>query len=269
MTPQARRPREVHGAVYVPGRKVTQVLVEMKNVPGALAKVAGLFGELGINIISALILKAEPSKESGFWAFFLDLTDVDMEAEELAGRLEDLDVVLSVKITERKFGEMLVDATAFPISFLGRRVVVLDLDGISAMLKWLDETFGTGGHAILFDMGYEGGRAVVRKLKEKYGLIGQEALEAFLSFCVAMGWFDYEIVEVDTDVPKLRMRIHDSFECNAFRGRARQPTSHLVRGTISGAASEAFGEEMLAREVKCIALGDGYCELVVEPSGKR
>ena len=76
-------------------------------------------------------------------------------------------MVLKAEVIEHRFNDLIIDAFSFPTMFLTRRMVLLDICSVTAMPDWIDRTFGTGGHVILFDMGREAGKMVVGILKGK------------------------------------------------------------------------------------------------------
>ena len=256
--------KRIPWAIYAPGRHISQLALEVVNRPGAMAAIAKLMGDLGINILSGCVW-AEPGEERARWVFFVDLTGTGVGPDELAKRLRSLDVVSEAMVVEHRVGELAVDTYSFPIVFLTRRAVLLDVAGVAAMLDWIDRTFGSGGHAILFDMGHEAGRAITGALVAKFGLSKRSAFEAFMALCTAMGYFKYEITSFDPEERRATIRLYSSFECEPFRGRDNRPRSHLVRGMVAGALEVALGGPVSVREVKCVAKGDDYCEFVIEP----
>jgi len=259
---QSNFPKVIPCAIYVPGRRVLQLVINYKNTSDALAKIVSKIAEHNINILSGFII-AEPSKDVGVLTFFLDFTDSNLDSKEVVEELKALDIVLDARVIVRKFGEIAVDGTTYTTIFLGERVVMLSVDGIGAMFDWLDQTFQTGGHAILYQMGEQAGRTNIKELRETYGLRGRDLIEAFLALRTAAGWFDYEIVEYDEEALKFVIRLHGNFECTPFVNKRDRPMGHLMRGLLAGAFGESYGREFSIREVKCIAKGDDYCEFVI------
>ena len=264
----SNRPRIIPCAIYAPGKRITQLVIEGKNVPGVLAKIASKIAEHKVNILSGM-MTAEPGKDTGILTLFLDLTDSKLKPEELVEELKALDVVLDAEVIAKKFGDIAIDGTTYTTLFLGKRIVMLDVDDVGAMFNWLDKTFGSGGHAILFDMGETAGRESAKKLRESYGLKGCDLIEAFLALHVAAGWFSYEVVECNEEELRFVIRLHGNFECTPFIGKRDRPMSHLIRGGLAGVFKEAYGRDFRVREVKCIAKGDEYCEFVVELADPR
>jgi len=238
--------------------------ITVENVPGALAEVSSKMAEHNVNLLTGLLM-AEPEAPSGTIIVFLDLTKADVDLAGLISELKDLDVVLDVEETVKKIGDMAVDGTTNATTFLGERVVILDIEDIGAMLGWLIKTFSSGGNAILFDMGKKAGSSAARKLRESYGLSGRELVETFLSLQVAAGWFNYE-VSLDEEGTISSIRLYENFECLPLSRRSKKPVSQLVRGALAGVLEEAYGRRFDVVEVKCLAKGDEYCEFVVRPS---
>ena len=257
--------KRIPWVVYAPSKRIAQLVLELLNKPGVMAKVSKLMGDRSVNILSGIVW-AEPGEETATWVFFVDLTEAGIGPEELAGELRKLDVVLRADVVGQRIGDLVVDTYSFPIMLLTRRMVLLDVAGVSAMLDWLDRTFETGGHAILFDMGLEAGKSVVRGLKRGFGLFGRQAFETFMAMCTAMGFFKYELISFDAESRRAVVRLFRSFECEPFRGRGERRTrSHLLRGMVAGALEAVFGCPMMVKETRCVARGDECCEFVAEP----
>lgn len=47
-------------------------------------------------------------------------------------------------------------------------------------------------------------------------------------------------------------------------GKSAQPVCHISRGFYAGAAQFLYDKELDAIETKCIAMGDSYCEFVID-----
>jgi len=62
-----------------------------------------------------------------------------------------------------------------------------------------------------------------------------------------------------------RVRIHDSFECQALKN-AGEARGGIIRGMLAGWAAGYWNAEygeITVREVKCVAKGDPYCEYII------
>ena len=64
-----QRPRRLGIIGYSPGRKLTEFLVTVDNVPGAMGKVSSMCGSLGVNILSGHH-SSEADNPHMIWHFF-------------------------------------------------------------------------------------------------------------------------------------------------------------------------------------------------------
>ena len=74
-----------------------------------------------------------------------------------------------------------------------------------------------------------------------------------------------KILKSNDTPPYTYIRVYRCFECECAPQKTNKPYSHLVRGMIAGVSTEILGMEMTAKEIKCIAMGDPYCEFEVYP----
>ena len=51
----SNRPRIIPCAIYAPGKRITQLVIEGRNVPSVLAKIASKIAEHNVNILSGMI----------------------------------------------------------------------------------------------------------------------------------------------------------------------------------------------------------------------
>ena len=232
-------------------RSVSQLVIKCKDVISALAEIASKMAKHDINILSGSII-TEPDEEIGVVTMFLDLTGLSITVDQIVKELRALDMVLDVRVVAREFSGAIVNMGTYVTTYLSR------------MFNWLDEAFGTGGHAILFNMGEHAVRPIVKELKER-GLRGRELIEAFLVTNTIIGFYRYEIVEYDEEKLKFVIRLYENFECKFFMGKKDKPMGHMTRGALTAIFNEVYGKVFEVREVKCIAKGDEYCEFIISP----
>lgn len=86
-----------------------------------------------------------------------------------------------------------------------------------------------------------------------------------------MGFERLEFLTIDEARKEATVRVYDSFVCQLFIG-TREIRGNFVRGFVAGWLAGHWGisgeYEVLAREVKCIAKGDPYCEFVARVEKK-
>jgi len=247
--------------VHAPGRRIAELVVVVENVPGALAKVSGLMAEMGINILTNLGMAKAFEKEA-VWSSFIDLTDTGLEVEDVVERLRKLDVVLDVKCSE-EVGELLVDTLHFPVMLDRDRHVLLRVETFGKAFGRLFDIFGSGAVTIIYQMGRESGMSKAEKVMREYGLKGVDALRVILKERVAKGWCIPEIEVFNEKKNEAVIKVYELFECLPFKGKLKEPRSHLARGYIAGVFKAIFGVDCMVTETECLAKGDPYCRFIV------
>ncbi|MCD6113985.1 MAG: hypothetical protein J7J78_01640 [Thermoprotei archaeon] len=102
-------------ATFVPtgGRRIVELALEILNKPGSIAKISSLLAEHNINILWGFHAAA-PEDKVEIWGLFVEVPK-DLNLNELISKLKSLNVVYSVRYSERKYGQFLVDTLYYPI----------------------------------------------------------------------------------------------------------------------------------------------------------
>ncbi|KPV64438.1 MAG: hypothetical protein AOA65_0970 [Candidatus Bathyarchaeota archaeon BA1] len=257
-----RYPKDLLYSVYSPGRRLVEYVVEGKNVPGAMAKISNHLAERGINILSGFHT-GYPGEEAGVWGFFVDLTEAEVEPEEVAKQIGELDIVLDVRFSKAKFDGLIIDDLHFPIVVLGERSATLKVKTFGDMFERLYEAFGSGAAVILYEMGVSAGGKEAKRVVERYGIDGLRALQIILAERVAKGWGIPNIAEFDEKRVEATIKVEDLFECLPFKGKYKEGRSHFFRGYLTGAFNQLFRKEASTTEIECIAKGDANCKFTI------
>lgn len=258
-----RFPKDLLCSIYSPNKKLAELVVRLRNVPGAMARVSELLESKRVNILSGFH-SFHPEEESGPWSFFVDLTSVDIKPCELAEQIGKLDVVLDVFFSEARFGDLIVDNLHFPTVVSGERSVVFRVETFGDMFGRLYEAFGSGAAVILHEMGVSAGENKVKNVIKRYCVNGLKAMQIILAERVAKGWGVPEITEFDGRRLKATVAVKDLFECLPFKGKQRESKSQFFRGYLTGVFNQLFKKRATTTEVECIAKGDGHCKFVIE-----
>ena len=225
-----------------------------------------MLAERNLDVIYCTAITAEDKR--GGIIFLVDFTDSDAMPQSVAEELKALDFVEDVTIIEPVVDGFLIDDATFPIMLGRRRALILDDGMLRGIFISFRERLGSGGEAMLYHLGLEAGRSRGRHaamLAQKVGIKSLDrGLETVAKALKALGYGIIEFIELQENPPRARVRIYNSIECELGRG-AGHPFSQYIRGLITGIASEFFRREMTAREVKCIAMGDPYCEFELKP----
>ncbi|WP_258083806.1 ACT domain-containing protein [Thermococcus thermotolerans] len=89
---------EVHmERIALPGKKLVEVELIVEDKPGVLAKISGLFGKHGANILFSEAEELEGIELAGIVAV-IDVSGMSGTLEELRAELEGLDVVREVTL---------------------------------------------------------------------------------------------------------------------------------------------------------------------------
>ena len=182
----------------------------------------------------------------------------DIERDLL--RIEDVNSVshnaLSYKAISTKY---------YPIKFHGMRVVMFGEPILKSIVEGIRKEYGEeAGSILLWSIGYQGGLGVAREFKEKYAFKNVEDYFAMLKLRgIILGWFTINRIDIYPKSNIIILRMLDNWECDMLKGKHKKPQSHFIRGVISGFASYVLGRIMVAKEIKCIAKGDDYCEFII------
>ncbi|MEM2246299.1 MAG: hypothetical protein QXD46_06875 [Thermofilum sp.] len=226
---------------------------------GIIAEVGQIFASKGLGILH---FKAVAVGDAVRLIIIADLKG----AEDLAPKIAE-EIRRKVKFCEEVIVDppiaegVAIDRLSFPTLFGGGRAIVMRNITYEGLIKSGWERFGSAYAVLLYSAGFEAGRNAFKAHKELAQL--PEVLERVAEALFQMfGYGILELVRVDDAAREAVARVHHSFECELFRG-AGEPRGSFVRGMLAGWLAERWGvtfEEMVAREEKCVAKGDEYCE---------
>jgi predicted hydrocarbon binding protein len=253
-----QKPRRLGVVAYSPGRKLTEFLVTLDNVPGAMGKVSSMCGSLGVNILSGYH-NSEADDPHMIWHFFADTTGKD--SVEVAKVIESVAHVSQVTFSDGAVPELVTSKMSYPVMMLGNvRAVIFSLDSFANVIRSLQSTFGSGAGFALFRMGKGAGEFRARVLREKFHLIDPKlAISTAIDLATSFGWGNLVLQEFDYNKKRVAIVIHDLFECSALKGFDHEPMGHYMRGACTGLLSVLMDTPMTVTETDCIARGDSYC----------
>ncbi len=197
-----------------------------------------------------------------YLACFLRMKKAENNLEELFSILKREGEIEEYKIRKSPVKDKIFNILCYPITVDsgGQRVILEDREGLSFFIKEIHDKYGTGGEAFLYFLGKTRGEVSGKIFRSKN--ITKEFLREDLKSLQAAGWGIPELLEADLDKKFIRLRIYDLYESAAFEGRSSKPRCHFVRGYLEGLFSAFLGVDLESSEVKCIAMGDPYCEFI-------
>lgn len=257
-------PRDLHAFEFSPGKKLAHFVIALQDIPGAFETSAAIATKHHVNILSGFHCAPSGSSQ-GFWSFFADFTDADIDPKGLAQELQFLPSSADVRFKVPQRG-LLIDSFHFPIQLGGRRAMIMRTGSFASMFTRIIGMFGDGAAArvVIYQMGEAAGRAMMKELVDELGAaLVREELRSIIGLYSSYGWGVFNLVSLDLDKIRAEIRARDNFECSNF-DKSTVPRSNFVRGHIAGWFSELVGSRVEVAEEYCVSKGDPFCYFVAQ-----
>jgi len=256
--------RYIPWMLYAENRDLCELYFTVKNKPGMLLEALKVIAKYNINVLSTSGY-SPPEWDRAPIILIIDISD--LSEDRFMHMLKELEKTIGSKVYFKKniIRGFLVEELSFPTYVApGIRALMFSSEVIENMLKGLYEKYGDITATILYNFAFNGGLMFTRIMKKKLKEANRDKfITELMKFPQATGWCKIEIEYLNLEKPEASLRLYDSFECGALKYR-RKPSSHLIRGYLSGTFTAITGSEQRFTEVNCIALGDPYCRLVLE-----
>lgn len=256
-------PKDIMLFISFPERKLAEIFIELKNVPGALAETSDLLFRYGVNILTGIHIAGTPNV--GYWIFFADFTNAIEPPGIIVEKLRTLDKVIDVKYVESE--NFIMESFLYPVISWDRRCVIMDAEQLGLSLTKMKELLGSGGAMLLFYQGFEYGSQLMKWIKKVIGykMSPEDLLKILFKIYRTSGWGLAELVMKDEEKKVFIIRVYECFEAlSSSNAKIEDKSCDFNRGFWSGALSEILGVKMRAMEEKCIRKGDSYCEFKVK-----
>jgi len=260
---------EIGRFLCFPDRKLCGVLIEAENKPGALSEISAVSGKHNASILYIAFSTSMPTKKTATGLAFLDLTDADVSAEELAREAQKIKAVKNVRIIYPPIEGFVADNFSSRLLMNGERAIIMRLQGYKGLVANIRKHFGTAGETFLYYIGFDSGLEYAKshiEMAAKLGLTDPAQILKLISTSLfnCVGYGRMEVRRLETNPPKATIRVYNSFECELGIGSGK-PFSFFTRGMVAGFLSGLFNEKMSAKETRCIAKRDPYCEFNIKP----
>jgi predicted hydrocarbon binding protein/predicted amino acid-binding ACT domain protein len=250
-------------------RRIFFASLTLDNKPGTLALVLALLLRYNINILG-ILSEAISKKDELEVSMFLEVPEKEVDVIDLERKLRDginkekMDFVKKIKVYDH-LNNFDADVVHFPLFVGSLRVITFPTSILGETIKSLMKVFNPSVVRTMFwYQGKEFGRLVEEFYEKEFSIINVNEAVNFLAIRTALhGWAISEIVELDDERRNVTLRLFDNWECSMFKGSS-EPQSHYIRGVLDGFFSSLFKVEMEAKETKCIAKGDPYCEFEIK-----
>ncbi len=258
------RPFDICRFVVSPGRKLYGLFVEVEPRPGVFHQLLGLTAEVNATLIYASFSR---TLEAYRVVAFLDFTNATTDLKDIIEKIRAVENVKYASIIEPVTEGFIADNISLPLVIGKERAVIFESSGFKYLIEKLREQFGSAGETVLYYMGFDIGLGYGENYKQIGDILGLRSPREILEkICVpifqSIGFGSLEVVELRENPLCIKIRVYNSFECE-LGPKQNKPYSHLVRGVLAGLAAAIFGKETLAKESKCITMGNEYCEFEV------
>jgi predicted hydrocarbon binding protein len=168
----------------------------------------------------------------------------------------------------RILAEMAYDGERGALCFQDVRYLLIRPETLVSLQAALEAEIGPArAGEILYASGYTGGRLSGRKYREAFGLNEREAAEFMCRMGGEIGWGRFHLVELDAQARRLVVEVIASPFAQSENGATRASEAgvcHFIRGVLGGLGSGLFEAAVEAREVSCLARGNGLCRFEVQ-----
>jgi len=258
----AKIPKRVFSVEEVmPGEEIWEVCVIVRDTKGALAKVANVLAEANVNIKTSSLFYLPDRSGVGAWTSFIDVSRATQGIPELEKKLRSLEVVEDVRLEEPK--PVPFESLHFPLLHGETRAVIIPIGMFWAMWSNFEKILAPSGLAtVLYESGKRVGEYVATRLSELYNVRGTDLALAANQAGKATGWGIMEVSNLNSQHSIGTIVVRDCFEAAAWRKKPER-ACNWTRGYIAGVMTKVFGKPVEAVEVKCLAVGDEYCQFEI------
>ncbi len=252
--------------IISPKRKILGFSVLAKPDIGVLEKIGRIARETNSLILYLSFSSIVDDKNFIKGIGFVDVTDARVSVSEIVSKLKNIKNILDVKIIHPMAEGFIGDIIHHKLYAGNERIIFLNSSGFRILVTQLS-SYGSGGLAILYNIGYEIGKGYAlsyKKILERLGIEKSKDVQKMVAeySLVLNGIGRGEIKEIKFNPFTIIIRLYDNFECS-LANKTEYKGSNFVRGIIAGIVEEFCGKKVMVQETKCIAKGDPYCEFYV------
>jgi predicted hydrocarbon binding protein/predicted amino acid-binding ACT domain protein len=242
------------------GKRLAQVLVTMKDEVGAVASVNSLFASLNVDVRQSMSYSVTQDSLAIYNAFVV-LNDPGVSVVQLVDRLERSSFVVKAEAREGRNG-VIVDGVSFPVSWEGRRTIILSQMATARMFEAIRFTLGSGGDVVLYQQGSSYGKELAVSFVTRLGVdYLRHNFDYTLGLLSATGWGVPELVGSKDSFPNITITLQSCLECDGVR--TTRPACSFVRGFLAGVSSTLAGHIVHCEELRCIGMGARHCEFAL------
>jgi predicted hydrocarbon binding protein len=241
--------------------KTFQIIVMMKDVPGALNSVLERLRDR-VNLISSFSYSLEDG--TAIWSGFGKALSTSETAEGLRQFLTGLKTVQDAEVSASNKGLLIDSFHVGLVDSMGVPRMVLSTPALRRVFSDVVQMFGSGGATLLFEEGLSMGKDNASFVKKLVGPgIARAKAQELLGMYAAMGW-GVHVPREWKPGEKFTLKIDGCFECGGEKGS--RASCDFQRGHLVGLLSSFYDVALDCAETKCYARGDPTCEFELRPS---
>lgn len=256
-----------HEALSIPRRFITSnlnihgLVLKIKNDINTFFNIINILKENNINLRGIVGNLIENESENTTFFLILDLSNSKLKPKDLINEIIKQAGVANVNILERPSKSLIVDTFHYPLVITKkRRLYIFSEDLIAAMIEGLISRLGKEiGETVLFYIGKEFGRGSYDIFSEYK--IDEEEIPLSIFYSAQANGLWTGTINIEKDKARSYIRFFDNFECRVNKNKGIK--SNLIRGMWETILSKFYKEEIKIEEIKCIALGNDYCEMKI------
>ncbi|HIP85658.1 MAG TPA: hypothetical protein EYH17_03315 [Pyrodictium sp.] len=149
------------------------------------------------------------------------------------------------------------------------RYILIPLRAYGVLYNSIEKIVGDAVSGILYVAGKDIGKGLSEEIKRRMDERRASGLEELARDAVKLleelGFGKVELVE--SNPQKFVVRMYSS--ATSMYAKKGKTVCHLERGMLVGIAENIMGKRYVAKEVKCRAKGDAYCEFVIVESKQQ
>ncbi len=252
-------------ATFVPtgGRRIVELALEILNKPGSIAKISSLLAKHNVNILWGFHAAA-PEDKVEIWGLFVEVPK-GLDLNSLISKIKSLDVVFSIRYSEKGYGQFLVDSLYYPIlTTMGDQVALLSWNECSELFKYIKEKYGV-------DTLREIGRRLVKRFAKNMcktlkgmKLSEKEMISYIADALTVKGYGKFEIKEIREAEGIVVISATENIECSALKELKEGVWEGLIIGMLEELAAEVFGKKVKVEEIVRKCARQPYCEYIIK-----
>jgi predicted hydrocarbon binding protein len=234
------------------GRKLLQVSMILKDVPGTLSRTLSILAEHGIDLKLGWF-DTSPRGKTGRFSAFADMTECKDDLREIKDEIMETKLVMKMDFQTAK--DAIFDAHFKGLRMIDRDVLPIGIGEWSEMKRHVDPQ-------VLRDIGRSFGEVSAEYWSDSLGSLTNR-LSTWERILEARGIGD----KVKIDVDNALVTIDNCYSSREYRGNG--PSCFAVCGMLEGILSQILMEEVKVTEIECLSNYQDRCVFRIEMASTK